>query len=132
MTPQARTAGPNDTRETLPLDVAVVDAAVRRADDIAQAQQNQPPDDQALTLLFEELIGHLMLLLAVVEAEYALLPPGVRLQPVAEGAARAAGGLLARPGPTTVDNMLVLAGACRLMLALHQARQSAAAPGNAP
>ncbi|MER8103244.1 hypothetical protein [Kitasatospora sp. NPDC094016] len=120
---------PNGARETLPLDVVAADAAVRRADEIAtQAQQHRPPDDQALALLAEELIGHLMLLLTAAAAEYEALPPGARLRPVVDGAARAAGSLLARPGPATVANVLVLAGACRLLLVLHLARQTVAAP----
>ncbi|WP_369185826.1 hypothetical protein [Streptomyces sp. Y1] len=107
--------------EKLPLNVAEARAAVLRADEIAdEAQACRPPDEQTLSLLSEELLGHLLVLLASVEEDYKSLSSGTRLRPVVAGASRAAGDLLARPGIGTLADVLVLAAVCRLMLAWHQ------------
>ncbi|WP_030244993.1 hypothetical protein [Streptomyces sp. NRRL S-350] len=111
-------------REELPLDVAAARVAVTRAEAIAaDAEVSWPPDEQTLSLLSglaEELLGHLLLLTASVEADYRLLPSAARLRPVIDGAARLAGALLAWPGTDSYADVQVLTAVCRLLLTLHQ------------
>ncbi|MFE4972655.1 hypothetical protein ACFRAR_11095 [Kitasatospora sp. NPDC056651] len=104
-----------------PLDVQAAEAAVRAVDEVRLATAvGAPVDAIALFQLHEELIGHLLLLLAEVQELYRDQPGRAWMGQVVEGAVRLAGGLAARPGIGHLDEVLVVAGVCKLLLVLHQ------------
>ncbi|MEV7783539.1 hypothetical protein [Kitasatospora sp. NPDC088351] len=90
------------------------------------AQVCWPPDEQTLSVLTdlaEELFGHLLLLVAAVDADYVPLPSGARLRLIVDGSARVAGALPARPAPPP-DPLRP----CRDRGAVRASRSSQAAP----
>ncbi|MFF4926085.1 hypothetical protein ACFY4B_36400 [Kitasatospora sp. NPDC001261] len=103
------------------------EAAVRAADEVGlSAAVGGSVDFIALIPLHEELTGHLLLLLAAVEGLYRDQPGRSRMGQVVEGVARLAGGLVARPGIGQLNEVLVVAGVCKLLLVLHQIHPQAA------
>ncbi|MFJ4185480.1 hypothetical protein [Kitasatospora sp. NPDC089509] len=124
-------------RTPIDVDAAAVLRTVDQADALAAralaGEELAAADLDALYTLYEELTGHLMLLLAGTEDRYRHLPPGTRMRNFVADALRVGGNLVARPLRLGVIDIVVMAPICRLLLVLHQGKDTFARyVGNRP
>ncbi|WP_030247576.1 hypothetical protein [Streptomyces sp. NRRL S-350] len=115
-------------RPPIDIDVAAVLRTVDQADALAARAlaggELAGLELDALYALYEELTGHLLLLLAGTEERYRHLVPRTRMRVVVSDALRLGGGLVAAPLRLGVLDIVAMAPICRLLLVLHQGKDA--------